>query len=67
MSRVIRCINVWNQNKLIPGHKHELCLIQTGQNHCVTTKAQKDMAIVNKQRNKSSTDSKYIQTANLCI
>jgi len=30
-------------------------------------KAQKDMAIVNKQRNKSSTDSKYIQTANLCI
>ena len=26
------------------------CLIQTGQNHSVTTKAQKYMAIVNKQR-----------------
>jgi len=39
MSRVIRSINVWNQNKLIPGQEYECCLIQTGQNHRVTTKA----------------------------
>jgi len=31
---------------MIPSKAHEWCLIQTGQNHCVTTKAQKDMAIV---------------------
>ena len=64
MSRVICNINVWNQNKLIPDQEHERRLIQTGQNHCVTTKTQKDMAIVNKHRNKSSTDRKCIQTAN---
>ena len=50
MSRVIHVINVRNQSKMIPSQVHECCLKQTGQNHCVTTKAQKDMAIVNKQR-----------------
>ena len=50
MSRVIRCINVWNRKKLIPNQVHEWCLIQTGQNHCVITKAQKDMVLVKKQR-----------------
>ena len=58
MSRVICCINIWNQNKLIPNEVHELCLIQAAQNHHATTKAQKYMATINKQRNMSSTDSK---------
>jgi len=35
---------------MIPSQVHEWYLIQTGQNYCVTTKAQKDMATVNKQR-----------------
>ena len=60
-----RSINIWNQNKLIPGQVHEWCLIQAGQNHCVTTKAQKDMALFNKQRNKSSTDSKFMHMNNI--
>jgi hypothetical protein len=33
-------------NKLIPSQVHERRSLQTRQNHCVTTKAQKDMAIV---------------------
>jgi hypothetical protein len=65
MSRVTRCVNVWNQSKMIPSQVHEWCLIQTGQNHCVTTKAQKYMATVNRQRNKSSTDSKFMHMNNI--
>ena len=41
MSSIIYSINVWNQNKLIPSQVHDWCLIQTGQNHCETTKAHK--------------------------
>jgi len=59
--------------KLIPIQGHEWCLIQTGQNHCVTTEAQKHMAIVKqaekqvRYRPQMNTDSKFMHTNNTDI
>jgi len=72
MSRVISIRNVCNGNKLIASQVHECCLIQTGKKHCVTTKAQKYMAIVKKQRKvkfrqQMNTDSKLMHMNNINI
>ena len=71
MSRVIRCINVWNQNKLIPCQVHEWCLIDRTKPLC-NNKSTKDMAIVNKQRKVKyrqhmNTDSKFMHMNNINI
>jgi len=60
-------IYVWNQTNWFQVKYMNDAQYRQDKNRCVKTKAQKDMATVNKQRNKSSTDSKFIHMNNITI